>query len=221
MPKSKEVNVVATIEKEEAKRKKNKKKNKKKKVASIKETQSKKKTICKEMVQDTSHNLPETLAKQRIVCHHAGRPFTSNVHLSDVKATSKSIYVDDIHHANPTVLQTIHWVHMPNTRHVVARVTEDEYERIYRMTKEEINHYVNVVDCAVNPTLTYGSWLRKDIKNDFPSAAQIQLQDEEFKENPTNFHNPPVRLNFIEDEDTEEDMFDFGKDDELDFSEED
>lgn len=220
MPKVKEVDVVDTIDKEQKKRKAKSRTKVKPKAKESEEVPPQKKKIeglpKKKQIEDTTKNLPDKLAEQRVVCKEVGHTSVSKVALSDIVATSKSIYVDDIHHANPNVLQTVYWALMPNTRHVCARMTEEEYERVYKLTANKINHHVAVVDCAVSPTLSYGSWERKSLKKDFPSPDQIDLYDKKFKENPTMFHNPPVRLDIIDDTNEEtDDEFDF------DFSDED
>jgi hypothetical protein len=151
----------------------------------------------KEALKDTSEKLPSVIKERKIVCKEMGAVSVSKVEIDEIVATSKYLYVDDIHSANPKVLQTVYWVIMPDSRLVVARISEDEYNYL-RNKGKKVTHHVAVVDCSVVPTLTYGAWIVEQLKKDFPSPAQIAAADEEFKKNPTNFHNPPVRLEIVE-----------------------
>lgn len=176
-----------------------------------------------EPIKDTTHKLPEQIQKKMIVCKEVGQYKTSQVELDEIKATSKQIYVDNIHHANPTILQTIYWIIAPESRHVVARVTKEQYEYILQ-NKKNINHHISVVDCAVIPTLTYGSWKASEINGELPSAEQIKEKEEELKKNTAVIHNPPVKIELYkeeEDDTTNDDELFFGEEDFIDFNEED
>lgn len=148
-------------------------------------------------VADTSKNLPEPVQSRKVLCKQVGLTRPTPITLDDVTATTKSIYVDDIHHANPTHLQTIHWVILKDHPVVIARVEQSEYESILK-ERPKLNHLVSVVDCSVVPTLTYGSWKASQLSSGFPTAKQIAERDEEFKTNPTVLHNPPVKLELLD-----------------------
>lgn len=208
---SKSVDVVEIIEEEEAKRKVGKKKD---------PTVLKKGTPIK----DTTDKLPEHAKSRKIVCRETGEVEVLKVDLSDITATTKSIYVDNIHSANPHILQTIYWIIMKDSRHVVARVTQEEYEYVVGQLKK-VNHLVSVVDCAVTPTLTYGSWKLQDLKKELPSPDQIEEEDARFKSNPTGFHNPPILVALKEAEELsaagveEDEEWDFDDEDEAEIDE--
>lgn len=176
-----------------------KKKNKKPKVKNNQPNEKKPADPKKKQLpeSDTSNELPPIIKEKKILARNVDRVQPIKVGFEEVAATSQSIYVDDIHHANPTRLQTIYWIIMPNTSHIIARVSKEQYEEILQK-KPTINHHVNVVDCSVVPTLTYGSWKVSQLKDGFPSMKQIEAQDEEFKNNPTRIHNQPVKIELIE-----------------------
>ena len=215
-----EVKAATTKESGKTKKAKKKKAKAKKKPSSQKTTEQQvaSRTKKQKPLADTTSALPDTLSQQRIVCQEVGNTTPTNITLDEINGTSMSIYVDDIHHANPSVLQTIYWIHLKNHRYVIARVSEKQYEIICQ-NKPRITHLVSVVDCAVTPTLSYGSWKRHELKNDFPSAQQISAKDEAFQENGTNFHNPPVKIELL-DVETDNDSDD-SSDEEWDFSDED
>lgn len=207
----KSVDVVEIIEDAEAKRKK-----KKKDVTAVQKGMP---------IKDTTANLPDHAKARKIVCKETGEVEVLKVNLSDITATTKSIYVDNIHSANPQILQTIYWIIMKDSRHVVARVTKEEYEYVLEQTKK-LNHLVSVVDCAVTPTLTYGSWKAHEIKKELPSPDQIEEEDARFKNNPTGFHNPPILVSLAEAEELtaaateeEDEEWDFDDNEEIDVNE--
>lgn len=172
----------------------------------------------KEELKDTSSNLPDKIASRKIVAKEVNTKENTRVELNTIQATSQQVYVDDIHHANPTALQTIYWIIMPDTRHVVLRVTKEQYEEIVKK-KPNMNHLVSFVDCSVYPTLTYGSWKLDEIQGGFPDNEQLKEQEARFKRNPTMFHNRPVKIELYEEEPTDdikEEEFDF-EDEEFDF----
>jgi hypothetical protein len=188
--------VLDTIETEETKPKKKKKQ--KKKAEEKPKPKAKETPKSNGAVKDTTHKLPSTAASKKIVCKEVGSPSVTRVDVHDIKGTSKQVYVDNIHSANPQTLQVIYWVICPDTRHVILRVTEDQYQETMKALGKNATHHLSVVDCAVVPTLTYGSWQVRDIKGDFPSPQQIAEQDKAFKSNPTMFHNPPVTVELYE-----------------------
>lgn len=162
--------------------------------------EAKKGELKKKPIKDTSDKLPDVIKQRKIICKDVGGVVPTKVALEDITATSKCIYVNDIHSANPEILQTIYWIIMPNTVHVLARVTKEEYEYVVQKTGKQGKHLVSVVDCSVIPTLTYGSWKLKDIKGELPTTSQIEEEDENFRKNPTNFHNVPVKIEIYENE---------------------
>lgn len=184
--KDKSVDVVEIIEEEEAKRKKAKQKT----TADVKK---------KLPIKDTTADLPENARNRKIVCKEVSETEVIKVDIADITATSKTMYVDNIHSANPVIMQTIYWITMPDTRHVVARVTKEEYEYVVGQLKKA-SHLVSVVDCAVTPTLTYGSWKISELKGELPSPDQIEMEDKKFRENPTSLHNPPIAIELAEEE---------------------
>lgn len=223
----------ALLEEESKEGKKNIKKNKKKKVADVanKEIEDSKKEVAVtteapaptkkkkvEPLKDTSDKLPKKVADRKVVATRVGDVRSTNVSVSDITATSQSVYVDDIHHANPTPLQTIYWLILKNNPHVVVRVEKSVYENVVSTVKN-INHLYTVVDCSVVPTLSYGSWKLNEI-NEFPTSAQIKEQDSRFKKNPTMVHNPPVKIELYEEE-ADDELKDTQEDDTFDFNEED
>lgn len=184
--KDKPVDVVEIIEEEEAKRAK----------AKAKPSADVKKKL---PIKDTTADLPENARNRKIVCKEVSEVEVLKVDIADITATSKTMYVDNIHSANPVIMQTIYWITMPDTRHVVARVTKEEYEYVVGQLKKA-SHLVSVVDCAVTPTLTYGSWKISELKGELPSPDQIEMEDKKFKDNPTSLHNPPVAIELMAEE---------------------
>lgn len=180
---------------------------------------------------DTSSKLPKAIAERKIVAKATGNVNTISVAIGDIKATSQCVYVDDIHHANPTPLQTIYWLILKNNAHVVVRVDSDVYDDVVKQTGADgktIPHLYSVVDCSVIPTLTYGSWKYHEIKG-FPTMAQIKLQDTKMKQNDSFIHNHPVKIELykgdttdVVEEEEDDAMFDFeDEDEEFDFADDD
>lgn len=177
-------------------------------------------------MEDNIAALPESKQKVYIKAKAVGETKEVNVNIADITATSQNVYVADIHAQNAQVLATVYWVIMPNTQHVVLRVTKDEYDAL--MLKKEaksMKHLYSVIDNAVFPSITYGSWKLSDIKG-FPTLDQIDEYDAKFRGMEVNIHNAP-NIASIQDDEEEEDDFeiDFEEDeedeDEFDFEEED
>lgn len=198
----KSVDVLDIIETEEAKRKEEKKEEVKPSKSPKVEAPDKKKPstgMKKGMpIKDTTDQLPKLAQDRKIVCKQVTEVGISRIDITDITSTSKQIYVDNIHSANPQILQTIYWIICPDTRHVVVRVEKDEYNYVLKTSGKTAVHHISVVDCAVMPTLTYGSWKVDEVKGELPSPQQIEEKDEAFKKNPTNFHNPPVKVELYE-----------------------
>lgn len=229
------LNIIDVIEEEETKRSKARSKKKKKKTRSNPSTKGKLKPKVKEVKADSESDTNKTAKKKppevearKIRCKEVNNPNVAHIELKDIKGTSQSIYVDDIHHANPTVLETIYWVNLKDNRWVIARVPKEDYDYIVQKTGKRIAHHVTVVDCSVLPTLSYGSWQFHELTDAFPSAKQIEEQDRLFRENPTNFHNAPVKIELIrekaaskEDDNQEDEELDLLDEDEEELSLED
>lgn len=170
---------------------------------------------------DTSSKLPKAIAERKIVAKSTGNVSNISITVADVKATSQCVYVDDIHHANPTPLQTIYWLILKNNTHVVVRADKDVYDEVVKLTGADgktVQHLYSVVDCSVIPTLSYGSWKLHEIKG-FPTMAQIKLQDTKMKQNDSFIHNHPVKIELFKG-DTVEDLVDQEEDDMFDFEDE-
>ena len=193
-----------------------------------KPTTKEKKQEASTEVKDVIKALPKEKQAVYITATQVGATSTLQVDISKITATSKCIYVADIHALNPHILATVYWVIMPNTPHVVLRVTEKQYNDLLVMKgARRMKHLVTVVDNAVFPSLSYGSWSVDEI-NDFPSEAQIRQFDAKFKSMKLNFHNQPVIAEVaaasMEDEDeleidfSEDDADDNNEEEEFDFS---
>lgn len=178
---------------------------------------------------DNVKALPKDKQLVYITANQVSDVKTIQVDVSKIKATSKTIYVADIHALNPDILATVYWIVMPNTPHVVLRITEEQYNDLLVMKEaRKMKHLVTVVDNAVFPSLSYGSWSINEI-NDFPTEKQIREFDAKFKSMKLNFHNQPVVGEVVatnmDEEDfeidfSEDDADDNDEDEEFDFSEE-
>lgn len=143
-------------------------------------------------VQDIVAALPEHKQKNYVKANAVGETKQIKVDINDITATSQVLYVADIHALNPQILATAYWIIMPNTSNVVLRVTKDDYEELLtRKEAQSMNHLYSVVDNAVYPSLTYGSWKLKDIKN-FPTLEQIDEYDAKFRTMEVSIHNQPI-----------------------------
>lgn len=165
-------------------------------------------------VQDVVSTLPEHKQGTYVRAKSVGETKTIQVNINDITATSQSVYVTDIHAANPQVLATVYWIIMPNTSNVVLRVTKEDYENLMkRKEAQSMSHLYSVVDNSVFPSLTYGSWKLKEIKG-FPTAEQIDEYDAKFRTMEVYLHNQPV-IAAIQQKQEEEDEFeiDFYDDD--------
>lgn len=191
----------------------------------------KKKDVTKPKVEKkpAASKLPSAIAEKKVFCTSSYSPQPLKVAIKDVRATSKQVYVDDIHHLNPTVLETNYMLILKNNPHVVVRVTEEVHSEVVQLTGAKISHLYSAVDCSVIPTLSYGSWKLTEIKDELPSVKQIAEQDVELKNNPAYVHNPPIKVELYvdkKDEEAEEETFDFfneedeEEDDAFDFGEE-
>ena len=155
------------------------------------------------------------------------------VKATDIAATSKQVYVNDIHSANPQILAVNLLLIIPNSAHIILKVSEQEYTDLLASKEaKSMNHLYSVVDNAVYPSLTYGSWKLREIKGELPTLDQIDEYDAKFKKMDVFFHNHPVygsvilgedeadlEIDFSEDEEDEDDASE--EDFEIDFSEED
>lgn len=172
-----------------------------------------------EVTKVPSSKLPQAIADKKIVCTSTSSPSIVRVELRDVLATSMHVYVDDIHHLNPTILETNYMMILKNNPYVVVRVTKEVHDEVVQLTGVKLNHHYAAVDCSVIPTLTYGAWKLSEIKGDLPSAKQIAEQDAAFKVNPAYVHNPPVKVELyveeiVEPVEEEDDAFDFADEEE-------
>ena len=154
------------------------------------------------------------------------------VKATDIAATSKQVYVNDIHSANPQILAVNLLLIIPNSAHIILKVSEQEYTKLLASKEaKSMNHLYSVVDNAVYPSLTYGSWKLDEITGELPTLDQIDEYDAKFKKMDVFFHNQPVygsvilgedddlEIDFSEDDEDEDDASE--EDFEIDFSEED
>lgn len=154
---------------------------------------------------DTVSTLPEKQQHSYIKAKITGEVRMIDVDIKTIKATSQTVYVADIHAQNPDILSIVYWIIMPNTQHVVLRVLKEDYEALLkRKEAQSMNHLYSVVDNAVFPSLTYGSWKLNDIK-DFPTQDQIREYDAKFRTMDVVIHNQPVVGKVSDKESVEED----------------
>lgn len=140
--------------------------------------------------------LPESVLKHKIVGKSTVSDGVQKITIAEVTHTSRCMYVNDIHSANPVVLAEHFWIGCVGQRWPIVRVEKDDYEFVLKHTKGRLpkhSHIICVVDCSINPTLSYGFYL-DDLPNGFPTLDQIKQKDAEFKKNPTTIHNQTVKL---------------------------
>ena len=171
-------------------------------------------------VTDTVPKLPKEKQAVYITAKASGEAKPVKVKVNDIVATSQQVHVNDIHSANPEIFAKTYYIIMPNTTHVVLRLSEKDYNDFLASPEaKKVKHLYSVVDNAVFPSLTYGSWHLSEIAGELPDADQIMDYDEKFKKMDIHFHNQPVygKLGFLEEDEMD---FDFGEDeeDEIDFS---
>lgn len=164
------------------------------KKAETKPTESKSKQQERKFTNNT--NLPDSAVKHRITGGSTVCEGTQTVDLKEITGTSISMYVNDIHCAVPTILETHYWANTNGQRWPLMLISKEDYEWILANAKHltDDNHIIAVVDCAVYPTLSYG-WKKKELKGlPFPGLDLILERDAEFKVNPTNVHNQTVKM---------------------------
>ena len=187
-----EVDIVETVKEQESKRSpenSNAESNKKKK-------DKKKKSKKEKEEKPEEPGLPPKVEERKIRCKERLTNSVDKVTLKDIKATNKTVYVHDIHDANPQVLETMYWVVLRDHRFVCAMVSKEDWEYIVN-NGSGIRHHLRVVDCGVFPTLSYSFNLMELENGEFPTLAEIEEKDEEFRNNPTNFHNPSLIVKLV------------------------
>lgn len=179
-------------------------------------------------VENNTTKLPAEKQGVYIVAKQVGEGKPIRVQVSDITATSQQVYVNDIHSANPEILAVNYYVIMPNTAHVVLRLSEKEYNELLAMKENKrMKNLYSVVDCAVYPSLTYGSWSLSEITNGLPDVDQVADYDAKFKKLDIQFHNQPVHAELMEEEeewfigDDEEEKDEADGEFEIDFGDED
>jgi hypothetical protein len=163
--------------------------------------------------------LPESVLKHKLIGKSTISDGTQKITLAEVTGTSRSIYVNDIHSANPVVLAEHFWIGCIGQRWPVVRVEKDEYEFVLKHTQGRLpknSHIICVVDCSIDPTLSYGFYL-DELPHGFPTLDQIKQKDAEFRKNPTTVHNQSVKLVIEEKQQTkvaqqEEELLEFSDD---------
>lgn len=172
-------------------------------------------------VADITSKLPDAKKAVYITAREINESKPIKVSIDDIKATSQYIHVNDIHSANPEILAKVYYIIMPNTNYVVLRLAEKDYnELLTKSTSKRINHLYSVVDHAVFPSLTYGSWKLNEIAGELPDADQVADYDDKFKKMDIHVHNQPVHavLDFVEEEDLDIDFSEDEDDVDIDFS---
>ena len=180
-----------------------------------KATKAVKAAKAKQASEDVVAALPESKQRSYIKAKIVGETKEVEVDIKTITATSQTVYVADIHAQNPDILATVYWVIMPNTQYVVLRVSKEDYEELLKKKEaQSMKHFYSVVDNAVFPSLTYGSWKLSEIKG-FPTLDQIDEYDAKFRTMDVFIHNPSVKATISDKEQAEADEDD---DFEIDFS---
>lgn len=178
-----------------------KKKGTKKKVATKKKKAVKAKSTDAEAVapkeEETLPGLPPQVEGKKIRCTDPmDKRSYANVDMSAIKATTKTIYVHDIHDANPQHLEEEYGLLLTDSRFVYAKTTKEDYEKVVK--EKKVNHHITVVDCSVFPTLSYGFTSAKLANGEFPNLAEIEAMDVKFRQNPTGYHNPSIIARLVD-----------------------
>lgn len=137
--------------------------------------------------------LPQEVQDQKIKVRSVIPAKDYWIEARDIAGVSKCVYVNDIHAANAAPLAMIYWLRLIDNPHVIVRCTQDQYLwAIDTLKLKDSDCLITVIDCGSYPTLSY-CWQRSKLKNEFPSLDQIKkYEDDNFKDNPTSFHNWPI-----------------------------
>lgn len=165
--------------------------------------------------------LPKEVLDRKIVARSVIPSKDYGVNVAEIVGTSKCMYVNDIHDMAPVILATIYWLRLKDNPHVIVRCTEDDYQwAIDNLRITNANHLISVVDCSINPTISYGWQLDKLKGLPLPSLDMIKAyEDSHFKNNPTYFHNQKI-VAVLKDKpkqtgDPDEDEFEFADEEEF------
>ncbi len=140
--------------------------------------------------------LPKEILNRKIKGNSTVSPGTQDVTLAQITGTSKCIYVNNIHDANPIVLEVHYWANMHGQRWPIGRITEEEHEFILQHAGLPPKaHITTVVDCSIDPTLSY-AWYADQMQGRKLPTFQMVLDYEakNFGGNTTNFYNQRVQV---------------------------
>ncbi|WP_422661621.1 hypothetical protein ACK8P5_26220 (plasmid) [Paenibacillus sp. EC2-1] len=178
-----------------------------------------------------SDKLPDEIASRKIMATSSLTEKSWRISARDIDGTSICHYVNDIHDQNPIIMTSIYWLRLKNNPYVIVRVTEEDYNWVLDTMKiPAANHLANIVDCSINPTLSYGFRLHELNGHRLPTLDLIKrYEDEILKGNPTMLHNSKMVIKIAEKEnptktedladDTNEEVFFFDDNEEVELDE--